>query len=196
MLRVVVLAGVLALSACGNGTGGEDVAAPAPVAETPAPAPAERQPAVPAVDPLPAPPLGDVASLVTLGSEGFVENGYFIRSAPTSELISGVVGSYGEGGDSVTGQVAFEITLPADSLGLALPLITGPDPTTASVTASCGETSQALDVVFTTDWTWVPVSTDACAPGAVMTLTVADAGSDWGQWIAVGQPRLVLPAQN
>ncbi|MEL6568906.1 MAG: hypothetical protein AAFQ22_10845 [Pseudomonadota bacterium] len=120
---------------------------------------------------------------------GFVENGYYHEQLPRDALISNVSGSYGEAGDSDTGQLVLNIAPRSELVGLVLPVVTGPDSSSSSIEVVCGETIQTLDLSNNITWAMRSIPLNDCTTGTPVTITVIDAGTEWGQWIAVGAPR-------
>lgn len=111
---------------------------------------------------------------------------------PDSELVDGIVGSYGMNGDSDTGTIEFTFEPDVLTIPIVLPIITGPDPSSLDVRVVCGEYTSDLDLEGNQNWAWREIPTASCSGDNPATVIVEDTGSEWGQWIAVGAPRLLL----
>ncbi|MEO0466512.1 MAG: hypothetical protein AAF216_08195 [Pseudomonadota bacterium] len=184
------------VAACGGA--GQDAteigadAGPAHVSDEPVDAPQVREIPENTVISATEDSLGDTLPVDVLRSGGVVDDGYFVRMKPDSELVDGIVGSYGMNGDSDTGTIEFTFEPDVLTIPIVLPIITGPDPSSLDVRVVCGEYTSDLDLEGNQNWAWREIPTASCSGDNPATVIVEDTGSEWGQWIAVGAPRLLL----
>lgn len=176
-VMLALLAGVSVVASCGEAS------------QTPGPAPAAA-PAAAATPSL----LEDRPALEISAEElepGWVKGGYhpsaLVNANPTW-------GSYSEQGDAATGSASVTFAVPAGVERIAIPVTTGPTRTalSLSVVDSAGNIIASLEPTedYAT-WKLWEVSLPAGTPLDSLTISGADTGGEWGQWIAFGQPRVL-----
>lgn len=185
MRRLTLLAPLVVLAACSQGdqpTGTE------PAEAMDAPLPSIEVASLNRVSPY---LIGEALALEPAVSGGMLENGFHDSNTPESDSITNVFGSFGPDRDRGTGSVTY--TFEAAASPSAVPLITGPGAGSITVAVHCeGPAAETETLPVTDGWTWYEVPTTDCGDGVPYSVTFADSGSDWGQWLAVGEPHLIL----
>ena len=133
-----------------------------------------------------------VAFQLSTGVSGFAINGTTRMAPLTAPFANEPLFASGAAGDQATGSIAFAITPPPNT-DIVMPFATGPSVRGQSLEASFPDGTRArLEVPGDTgDLQW-RVSTlsfqDIAKHGGSVTIIAKDAGTGWGQWMAVGAP--------
>ena len=176
----------LALAACDGPKPVEAPATPAPEAAPAAAPPTLFGPAMGLADDKPALMIAQEAL-----EDGFMKGGYHASALNNT---SPSWGSHGLHGDADTGIAKVTFEVPAGAKRIGVPVAMGP---THGLTTL--EVLDADDKPIATlapgpeeykEWKLWEVTLPVTAP-VKLSIEASDTGSEWGQWIAFGQPRVI-----
>ena len=187
MRRLTLIASLVVLAACSQGNAPTDVDAGETMDAPPPPVIITFEPTI-----VGAALIGDALALEPEIEGGMLENGYHTSKVPAADVLTGIHGSFGPDRDRGMGSVTYAID--AATGPVAMPLVTGPGAGAMTISAHCGELETEAEILpVTEEWTWFQVPVADCGEGAPAYVTIRDAGSEWGQWLAIGEPHLILP---
>jgi hypothetical protein len=101
------------------------------------------------------------------------------------------------GSDANTGTITLgPFRVLRNTSAIALPVVTGPDAKKASIQVVNRTTGDVLasisPVSEISKWVFMRLSFPALANDTDLTVVATDEGSEWGQWLAIGQPHQLL----
>lgn len=103
--------------------------------------------------------------------------------------------SYAPLGDAGQGEMSVEFTAPAGTTSVVIPIVTGPQPSRATIVVSdtAGVVVATVAGPDAAKWQLWLVDLPASVSNTVYRITATDGGVGWGEWVGIGAPHLSLP---
>lgn len=127
----------------------------------------------------------------------FSAGGWAMPPAGPGEPPTGAEGwaSYAPLGDAGQGEMSGEFTAPAETKAIVIPIVTGPQPSRASITLrdSSGAVIATVSGPDAEKWQLWLVELPPSTSDTVYRIIANDGGIGWGEWVGIGAPHLALP---